>query len=368
MTEIHQFLPTFASRDAIGMHTLRLRRVLRDAGFASEIYADDIHEEVRGEARPYLEYESRPRSGERWMLYHASTGSPMADWLCRQDDPLMVDYHNITEARFFDRWAPLAADSMRHARVQLRQLAPLTEYAWAHSRFSEAELIDVGYRTTGVAPLLVDWSEYDVAPNERTNARLQQAKANGGADWLFVGRLAPNKCQHHVVGAFAAYRKIFDPNARLTFVGGVTAPLYGRALHTLVRQLELDDAVTFADSITFPEVIAYYSNADVFVCLSEHEGFNVPVVEAMRFSLPVVAYAGAAVPETVGDAGLVLAEKDPAFVAEAVHRVLTDRPTRTALINAGHKRLEHFSLTNASRLTLAAINAFLDQRRGANAS
>src|SRR3954452_7038691 len=123
MTEIHQFLPTFAAHDAIGMHTLRLRRLLREAGYVSDIYADDIHDEMRGEARHYPDFDDRPRpSGtERWVLHHSYTGSPVVDPLLRQDEPLMDDSHNIPEARYFGGWAPVAADSMRHARHQLKQ-------------------------------------------------------------------------------------------------------------------------------------------------------------------------------------------------------------------------------------------------------
>src|SRR5438105_6604513 len=129
MTEVHQSLPTFAGYDAIGAHTLRLRTLLRNAGFVSEVFASDIHDEVRGEARHYRDYPKQSvADGERWIVYHASTGSPMADWLCRQSDPLIVDYHNITEAKFFDRWAPVAADSMRDARQQLKQLAPCARF------------------------------------------------------------------------------------------------------------------------------------------------------------------------------------------------------------------------------------------------
>ena len=311
---------------------------------------------MRGEARHYRTFKG---GGDTWMLYHLSTGSPMVDWLCRQDDPLMVDYHNITEAKYFDRWAPVAADSMRHARHQLKQLAPQARFAVADSAFNEAELVSAGYSPTSVAPILVDWSEYDRTPHARTEARLQRAKEDGGAHWVFVGRVAPNKCQHDIVGAFAVYRRLFDHNARLTLVGGMTAYLYWRSLEGLIDELELGDAVTLAESVTFPELIAYYRNADLFVCLSEHEGFNVPVLEAMRFDVPVIAYASTAVPDTVGDAGILLPDKNPVLVAEAAHRVLDDSALRGRLISAGHQRIEHFSMANNSRRMLDAIKELL---------
>ncbi|MDQ1395026.1 MAG: hypothetical protein QOG64_285 [Acidimicrobiaceae bacterium] len=366
MTEIHQFLPTFAAHDAIGMHTLRVRKVLREAGFSSDIYADDIHDEMRGEARHYREFPSgRTSSSDRWVLYHSSTGSPMVDWLCRQDDPVMIDYHNITEAKYFDRWAPGAAESMRHARDQLRQLVPCTRFALADSAFNEAELVSAGFTNTAVAPILIDFSDYEVAPSARTVTRLERLKQSGGAQWLFVGRVAPNKCQHDVIGAFAVYRELFDPKAHLTLVGGMTAYLYWRSLEGLINELGLAGAVTMADSIPFPELLAHYRNADVFVCLSEHEGFCVPVLEAMHFGVPVVAFASSAVPDTVAGAGVILPDKDPVLVATAVDRVLGDAPLREDLVREGQGRVDHFSLANSSRRMLEAITGFLASADGA---
>jgi glycosyltransferase involved in cell wall biosynthesis len=361
LTEIHQFLPTFAAHDAIGMHVLRIRGLLREAGFVSDIYADEIHDEMRGEATHYREFDKRPPgSGGRWLLYHSSTGSPMVDWLCRQADPLIVDYHNITEAKYFDRWAPVAADSMRHARDQLRQLAPHARFAMADSPFNEQELLATGYRETAVAPILIDFNEYDAAPNARLLAQLQRGREDGGARWLFVGRVAPNKCQHDVVAAFAAYRALFDANAHLTLVGGMTAYLYWRSMEGLINELELSGAVTMADSIGFPELLAYYRTADVFVVLSEHEGFNVPVLEAMHFDVPVVAYASSAVPDTVGDAGVLLTDKDPVVVATAVDRVLNDTDLRTQLVGAGRGRVDHFSLKNTGQTMLDIISGVVN--------
>src|SRR5205814_10039106 len=132
------------------------------------------------------------------------TGSPMAEWLHARPEPLLVDYHNITEARFFDRWAPGAADNMRRARRQMTMLAGRTRLALAVSEFNAAELRAAGYSDVAVAPLLMDFSEFDEVPDARLLARLKgdRAAVAVGARWLFVGRLAPNKCQHDVIAAF----------------------------------------------------------------------------------------------------------------------------------------------------------------------
>lgn len=352
---VHQFLPTFAGGDAIGGHVLALQRILRRAGYDSEIYADEAKPEVRAAAHPYREFTPSPGQ-PAWLLYHLSTGSPMAEFLIGQAEasPLAVYYHNITPAGYFERWNPEAAESVRSARAQMRRLAAVTRFAMANSRHSEEELRAEGFGDTHVVPVLVDLPDRDAPGDAATAARLARAASPGGSGvspgaagghhWLFVGRIAPNKCQHDVIGAFAVYRALFDPAARLSLVGGKTSELYFRALEVLAAELGVTEAVDFADFVTPAELLAYYRSADVFVSLSEHEGFCVPILEAMHFGIPVVARGAAAVPETVGDAGLVLPGNDPVVTAAAVDRVLSDPPLRARLVAAGRDRLSDYSI------------------------
>jgi glycosyltransferase involved in cell wall biosynthesis len=181
-----------------------------------------------------------------------------------------------------------------------------------------------------------------------------------GARWLFVGRVAPNKAQHDVVKAFAWYRRVFDAGASLTLVGGVSAGSYWSALERFVDGLGLSGVVRLAGSVSDAELEGLYRSADVFVCLSEHEGFCVPLLEAMAHGVPVVAFGAAAVPETLGDAGLVLASKRPGLVAEAVGRVMRDEGLRARLVGAGRRRLEHFSLARTRRTLLDALQPVLE--------
>ena len=362
MTRIDQFLPGFAPHDAIGSHVLQTRRALRDAGFDSDIFGEHIHGPMDREAKDFRSY-TRSRQ-DTFLLYHASTSSPMAAFLAGRDEPLLINYHNITPPRYFARWEPVAAASMTEARRELRMLADRVELAMAVSPYNRAELVEYGYRRTAVVPLMIDFDVNSAPADPRTLARVKRAKDAGGSQWLFLGRVAPNKCQHDVIGAFAAYRHLFDPRARLTLVGGMTSSLYWRALTQLIEELGVSGAVELADMVDFPGMLARYQTADVFVCLSEHEGFCMPAVEAMHFGVPVVAYATAALPDTVGDAGVLLPDKDPAVVACAVHRVLTDDQLRASLIEAGHARVEHFSLENARKLLLEAVLPVVEAMSG----
>ena len=362
MTEVHQFLPTFAGRDAIGMHSLRLRRLLREAGFESDIYALDCHDDVRDEAFDATTFRHRvPSHRDAWILYQFSIGSPLLDLVRDLDVPLALNYHNITDAKYFWRWEPGAAARMLEGRRELAAIVPDVRFALAVSRFNERELVALGCTRTAVAPVLIDFADYDAAPDAALLARRRRTRQSGGTDWLAVGRIAPNKCQHDVILAFAAYRRLHDPLARLTLVGGQTAGQYWRALHRLTEELEIADAVTFTDVVSHAALLACYQTADVFLCLSEHEGFNVPVLEAMHFDIPVVALAAAAVPDTVGDAGLLLTDKSPVVVATAVERLRCDASLRTLLVDAGRKRVDHFSIARTGPQLIESLTTLMKE-------
>ncbi|HMC05172.1 MAG TPA: glycosyltransferase [Actinomycetota bacterium] len=368
---IHQFLPTFADRDAIGSHVLETQRLIRSLGLASEIYSEDIHPEMRSKAHRFEALAAATGGSTTGLLYHASTGCRNFDSLLAWGGPFFVDYHNITDPAFFERWSPGASDNMRLARRQLAQLAPRCDVAIAHSHFSAEELAALGFPAPSVVPILLDFAHLDAAPDRRRLARLKRAggkvrsstgerSLTSGAQWLYVGRVAPNKCHHDLIGAFAVYRAAFDPQARLSLVGGATSESYWAALESLCRELELRASVEFADTISPGDLLAYYRCADLFVSMSEHEGFGVPLLEAMHAGIPVVAHAATAVPETVGEAALLLDTKDPVAVAVAARRVLGDPELRASLVKAGHARVEELSLANTRRMMLDALRQFVD--------
>lgn len=347
---VDQLLPVLGDHDAIGAHALAVRRALRAAGYQSELYAGVVAPGLAGQARPWLDGPGRPDPG-RVVIYHASTHAPLAGWLlrrARRGERIVVDYHNITPPVFFRRWLPEAAGEMAAAREELAELAPLAELALADSAFNAAELAGLGYRSPAVSPLLVDLQAYHCQPDQAILARLDRQRSRGGAAWLFVGRIAPNKCQHDVIAAFAVHRRLFDPRARLCLVGGVTAPAYLAALRRMVDALDVEAAVEIVAGVTGAELTARYLGSDVLVCMSEHEGFCVPLLEAMELGLPIVAHPAAAVPETVGDAAVLVADKDPLVVATAVADLLGDARRRAAIVGAGRARAQRFGLATTS--------------------
>jgi glycosyltransferase involved in cell wall biosynthesis len=206
-----------------------------------------------------------------------------------------------------------------------------------------------------VAPILLDLADFHGEPDPSRVDRLRRMRDGGGADWLFVGRLAPNKAQHDVIAAFSVYVRHIDGRARLHLVGGSSSHRYETALHDLVIELGLTDRVHFAASVSHEELLAHYATADVFVCLSDHEGFCVPVVEAMESGVPVVAFRSSALPETVGNGGLLLPTKEPDVVAAAVERVINDAVVRARLLAAGRRRAGELSIEHTKAAFLDPI-------------
>jgi glycosyltransferase involved in cell wall biosynthesis len=349
VTAVHQLVASFAPRDATGNHTLQVQSVLRELGYESEIFVGDARPEVRRQTRHYQQH-----PGGGWLLYQLSTGSPVADWLVGRPEPKIVNFHNITPASFFAPWEPHVGVELDAGRRQLRELAPLTSLAIADSRFNEDELVAVGYRPTTVVPILLDTAAFDRGVDEVELARLR-ARTNGGAGWLFVGRLSPNKCHQDLLKAFAVYRQTFDPAARLRLVGATSSAAYESALHRFAEALGIHRAVDFVGDVSDAVHGAHFRAADLYVSVSEHEGFGVPLLEAMHHRLPVLAFGAAAVPETIGAGGLCLTSKAPATVATAAHRVIADAPLREALVAAGTARLADFDLATGRRLFAEAV-------------
>ncbi|HVM53461.1 MAG TPA: glycosyltransferase [Acidimicrobiales bacterium] len=340
MNAVHQLTPSFAPRDAIGNHILHAQAVLREMGLRSEIYVADAWREVAHLTTPFREMPAAEPG--TWLLYHASTGSPIADFLRERPEPTLLDYHNITPASLFGPWEPHVGVELQAARRQLAELAPHTELALADSSYNEEELIALRYRRTAVVPILFETSSFDHDVDPRAVDRLRSGAK--GATWLFVSRIAPNKAHHDLIKAFAVYRRVYDQHAHLRIVGTSASHAYLTALEALRSALQLDDAITFAGTVSDADKAAHFAAADVYVSTSDHEGFGVTLLEAMHHGVPVVAYGSTAVPETMGDGGICLPSKEPSTVAAAVHRVLTDASVRAAVVAAGHRRVAAFDL------------------------
>jgi len=336
MTAVHQLVPNFDDSDAIGNHIRALRGLLRDWGHASDVYAQYMHEALIGDARFYTRYRdvSRP---ENVLLFHFSIGSEVTSFFAGLPDRKVVVYHNITPAEYFVGVNARVADRCRRGRWELGRLARVTDLALGVSEFNRQELEAAGFRRTGVLPILLDWGHYAHPPVRRL---LEQH--GRGTILLYVGRVAPNKRVEDLVKAYYFYRRL-DPASRLLVVGSaVDTEGYLAGCQKLAAELGVTDGVLFTGAVSQAELCTYYRLATVYLSMSEHEGFCVPLLEAMHFGVPIVAYAAAGVPGTLGDAGLPVAEKDFPTIAELLHRVVTEPVLRDAIVAAQRERLKAF--------------------------
>jgi glycosyltransferase involved in cell wall biosynthesis len=312
----HQFLATFLPRDATGLHALGVRRCLREAGWRSEIFAEAVHDDLASEAHHFREYSRLAEDGDL-LIYQMTTATALAGFLASRNEALIVDYHNITPPELYDAWEPAVAQRNRYALDELASLADRSAYGVGDSELNCRDLRALGYERTRVLPLFIDMDRRFAWPDPGALRELEVLKSRGGSDLVFIGRLAPNKAQHDLVQALWVYRRLYDPRARLWLVGQPSCSPYAAALREMVAHLGLASAVHFRRGASDALLAAYYLSADLFVCASDHEGFCMPILEAMHHRLPVVAYSSSAVPETVQDAGVLIQDKSPVALAAA---------------------------------------------------
>src|SRR5580692_440609 len=228
---VDQVIPSLASRDAIGVHTINLRNGLRAAGIESDIFYGSFTPDVQHEGRSVTEL---GRSGrERWLLYQSSIGSPVYDIFAARPEAKLVNYHNITPAYLLRDWEPAVAYEVALGRTQLARLAPQSRLAVADSAFNQSELEALGYEDTAVVPLLIDMHSKSDEPDPELSRFLARRKErDGGADLLYVGKISPHKAPHDLVKMLDVLRRTDDPAARLHLVGSPLGETYEPALRT----------------------------------------------------------------------------------------------------------------------------------------
>ena len=355
MSAVHHFVPVLHRGDAVGRHTLRLRDATRARGLSSEIFVDTVDPDTADETVPVLDYAGRAQSDDI-VVYQFATASAMAPWLASRSETLVVNYHNITPPELMAPWDNHLALGQLRAQADLHTLAPRTALAVADSAYNETHLVEAGFaRTAVIAP--------SAALSVSTSSQTPPSDLSAhGARWLVVGRVSPNKALENTVAALAVARAHGDPQATLSIVGKPATESYVHALHRYVADLGLTEAVTFTGHASDGAVAEAYAHADVLVVTSEHEGFGVPVVEAMAMGVPVVAFDQGALPEVLGEAGVLVSDKDPYALAAAVQSLVDDRTRRAALADAGRRQVATLDLDCAADRFVDLLCALADAR------
>ncbi len=353
---VHQVLAALAYSDAIGNLALAIRDHLRRRGFESELFAEKIHPTMAGLARPLSEYEAAAQ-GSALCMFHFSIGSAASSLVYHRKEPLICVYHNITPPEFFFPFHPHLVRLCYHGRRELAAFAPRSALGLGVSEFNRGELQAAGFTHTGALPIVIDWSRYDENPSP---VMLRRLAGFSGPTILFVGRIVPNKKFEDLLASFAAFQRHHQPESRLLLVGDSTGhERYLRRLLESVHSLRLRNVV-FTGQVTQADLIAAYRSSQAFLCLSEHEGFCVPLLEAMHFGLPVLAYDAGAVRETMGGGGVLLDSKDPRVVAEALDLALQEGDFRRTVLASQARTLEAAKAVDFGALLEAHIETALE--------
>jgi glycosyltransferase involved in cell wall biosynthesis len=342
---IHQFVPVLHGGDAVGRHTLGLRDAIVARGFESRIYVDTVEAGTRALTSPALAYPAEAHADDV-VLYQFATASPMAAWLAARRETLVVNYHNITPPELLAPWDNHLALGQLRAQAELRFLVQRAALAVADSHYNEEHLVAAGFKETAVVPPSAALGS-EILAGAGHGSALPIAAA-GGARWLSVGRIAPNKAIEDTIAALLVTRRQSDPAATLLIIGKPATTSYADALYRYVASLGLSNAVTFGGHASDATVAAAYAQADVLVVTSAHEGYCVPVVEAMTVGLPVVAFRQGALPEVLGEAGVLVDSKDPYTLAATIASVVHDAALRARLAVLAARRLAELDLATAA--------------------
>ncbi len=283
---IHQVVGKSSPGYSVSDYALALQDALQSWGYVSTIFASEIDPGLGNRVRPLRSY--KPQANELLILHYA-LANEVTDWVKTLDVPLIFCYHNITPPHFFTGVGGTLQQASQRGEAELRQFAPRARLALAYSQFSAQSLAAAGFHNSHVLPLIMPTSLQQLTPDSSIQKR-------PGTNLLFVGRMAPNKRCEDILKILYVYRQI-DPHAHLYMVGARRyVPMYVTWLNDLVARYQLQDSVTFTGHVSFAALAAYYRISDVYISMSEHEGFGIPLVESMRFNLPVIAYDCTAVP------------------------------------------------------------------------
>lgn len=350
-----QMLPTLAYGDAIGNDTLTLGATLEDGGYETKIYSGYIDPKIHDPlVAPAEDYDCHI---DDVIIYHLSTGTEMNYTLSFYNCKKIIMYHNVTPSKFFANYDRYMADICDQGLRAAKYLATQADYCLADSQFNRNDLISMGYKCPiEVLPILIAFDDYKKEPDTKV---IEKYSDDGWTNIIFTGRVAPNKKHEDIIAAFAYYKKYINPKSRLILVGNhLMTPGYYPKLQRYMDVIGVEDVI-FTGHIRFDEILAYYKIADIFLCLSEHEGFCVPLVEAMCFDVPVIAYNSTAIKETLGGSGLLLEDKDPAVVAEAINYILSHEDVRNRIIQGQRTRLQYFSHERIKKRFLSILDNWI---------
>lgn len=353
--QIHQILPDIAYGDAISNYTVELRDALRELGYESNIYAARIHPTMKDYAINYREY---PISGEkRVLIFHFSIGSEITSFIKDLSDKRILIYHNITPHTYFPEFNKTLAKLLKSGRDELREISNIIDYALGDSEYNRRELVNLGFKKTGVLPIFINFNGYNQEPDNSVIEKFQDDYIN----FIFVGRISPNKRQEDIIKIFYCYNRFINRRSRLFLIGSyIGLEKYYWQLRNLAKKLGLEESIHFLGHVSSKELLAFYKLADIFICMSEHEGFCVPLLESMYFGIPIMAFNSSAIPYTLDKSGVLINKKCYIEIAEMANIVIEDTKLRSKIVNSQNIRLNYFTKDNVIPIFKRYIEEVID--------
>lgn len=338
---VDQLLAGFAEGDATSQDALGLQQVLRQLGCPSDIFVAPgrISPGMAGRCLPMDQYTG---AAPDRLIYHYGGQSPASALFHATSARRLLRYHNITPGDFFDGYDDTLAAALRAARRELPHVLALAEIVLADSGYNAAEARAAGARRVVVLPLIPSPSRTRVEPDHAILRRYSGPLTN----LLFVGRMVPNKRIEDLILAFEIYQRRFDPFSRLILVGSErSCPRYYTALRRLAAERLLTH-VCFEGYALEDGLESCYRASHAFVCASAHEGYCLPLIEAMAHGLPVIARDAGGTPEAMDGAGVLYRGLAPADLATLIHRALADPALHAAIIASQKARMGRWNLRN----------------------
>ena len=342
---IIQVFSSLSYGDAIGNDMLALNSIIKEKGFQTKIYAEKIDKRIPSElASNISELTVEPSD---LLILHIGGATKLNQWIKDIKCKKVMVYHNITPPEFFEDYNKKSADYCKRGLKEVEDLNKTFDMVLAVSDFNKKNLIDMGYTCEiNVLPILIPFEDYKKTPSQAVIEKYNDDFTN----IIFLGRIVPNKKQQDVIAAFASYQKNYNLKSRLFLVGNPNDfEKYNEQLKIYTQKIGAKNVI-FTGHTRFDEILAYYKLSDLFLCMSEHEGFCVPLVEAMFFNIPIVAYASSAIPGTLNGSGFLLNVKNPDLTAAVMNRILTSEELKTKILKNQQERLSDFSHSKVEEL------------------
>lgn len=338
MTSVNQIISSITPGDAVSYHVLALQKMLRALGYDSSIFVQWRHPVLQDRVKYVGDY-NRFSSSSNVVIYHYAVGSDLTSFVKDLPDQLILNYHNITPYYYFTGVNSSLESLCKKGRDELPLLVDRCSLAVADSEYNRQELLHYGYRNTSTIPVVADLDRFKIPLNMDVVNRFSNDK-----NIIFVGRFAPNKRHDELIKIFHVYQQLFNAESNLLLIGSAAGcESWLSRLKSLVQALKLKNVHFFTDADR-KQLSSLYRLADVFLCMSEHEGFCVPLVECMYFDVPVIAHALTAIPDTLGGSGILVRGEDYLEVAALTDLLMEDKSLRQFVVEGQRKQLARFSV------------------------